>query len=283
METCQVSNLTKTPPAGMLAQYGGIMTTKPSHYLWIVLLSLLTACGNSSQAAEITKVQNTALAMARTGIALTQTAMPTATPTNTPTALPTATTTPTLEPTFPSPPIFTPDAIQVKRWKEYQTELAKALFLHALKNWTGTDPEMYKDVNVICEWDILGQSGEELYVWAECITGDELDLAENPSVVYLEQDGSIKKVYVAEAGTDRLTQLAAYDLHLFPIDVQKKLCFYYFFGSVPQCSDIVPGYLSGGQKPREEALFWHLKYRKIHMDVPPLVVLSAMLTSTPTP
>jgi hypothetical protein len=93
-------------------------------------------------------------------------------------------------------------------------------------------------------------------------------------------------VNVARAGTDPLTQLAAYDLHLFPIDVQAKLCSYYFFGTVPQCSDIVPRYYDrGGLAPREEVLISHLKYRKGHPDEPPLVALSAIpkVTITPSP
>ncbi len=256
------------------------MIIKP-RYILIVLVVFLAACGQVIPPATQT---NSIPPSAWTAVALTQTAMPTATPTNIPTALPAETTTPTLIPTFPSPPILTPDAIQVERWKEYQTEMAKALFLNVPNDWIGTDPEAHKDVNVICEWDILGRSGEELYVWAECISGDELYLAQNPSVIYLAQDGSIKKVHVAEEWTDSRTQLAAYDLHLFPIDVQEKLCSYYFFGTVPQCGDIVSGYGNpGGQTPRVEVLISHLKYRRIHMDVPPLVILSAIPAVSPTP
>jgi WD40 repeat protein len=37
--------LTKSFSAGMLAQNGGLMIAKPTRYFWIVLLALLTACG----------------------------------------------------------------------------------------------------------------------------------------------------------------------------------------------------------------------------------------------
>jgi hypothetical protein len=415
------------------------MTTKPAHYFWIILLALLTACGNSSQATEMTKIQNTALAMARTGIALTQTAMPTATPTNTPTALPTATTTPTLEPTFPSPPILTPDAIQVERWREYQAELAKLvlsdsgvanpIYADALCEWdilgrskqevyvwaicgnfnsggkrpaviylqtdgsiqkviaagfkglfynldlfpadvqtkinlyssgggrademgahlgyrlthpeepplvvlsviqtltppataTATqpifpihiiltpdtiqverwkeyqaelakvllsfppperryDPEEYK--KAICEWDVLGRSGQEVYVWAACASTDGLWHPTNPAVIYLKPDGSIREVNVAIPGTDSNTQLEVYDLHLFPIDVQKKLCLYYF-GWASKCNSIIPGYVVPYQQPpREGVLISHLRYREGYAEEPPLIILSAMPTATPIP
>jgi len=68
------------------------MTLK-CRYILIIFIAFLTACGTTPQSAEMTKVQNTALAMARTGVVLSQTAMPTATlpfPTfsHTPTPLP---------------------------------------------------------------------------------------------------------------------------------------------------------------------------------------------------
>jgi hypothetical protein len=196
-----IPNLTKTPPAGMLAQNGGLMTAKPTptRYFWIMLLALLTACGNSSQAAGMTQVQNTALAIVWTDVALTQTAIPTATlppPTFTPTNLPTSIPTHPLPPTFtptdlptsiptePPPPILTPDAIQVERWQEYQTELAKALY-----SYDPNDPSHQEgyypgaDKDALCEWDILGQSGQEVYVWAACVSADGLWLERHPAVI----------------------------------------------------------------------------------------------------
>jgi hypothetical protein len=231
-------------------------------------------------------IQNTAVAIVQTGVALTQTALPTATfspPTFTPTALPTslppATATAT-QPIFPIHIILTPDAIQVERWKEYQAELAKVVLSFDPDHPEGYDPETYKDA--LCEWDILGQSGQEMYVWAECASTDDLRHPKNPAVIYLKPDGSIREVDIARAGMDRRNQLAVYDLHLFPINVQEKLCLYYFQGIVPQCASIIPDYVPHlGQQPREGILTSHREYREGHAEEPPLVVLSVIQTSTP--
>jgi len=285
----------------MLAQNGGLMTAKPTRYFWIVLFALLTACGNTSQAAETTKVQNTAVAIAQTGVALTQTAMPTATlppPTFTPTASSTSTpeATATQTQSIAPTPIITPDAIQVERWKEYQAKLAKVVLSFDPDHPEGYDPEAYKDA--LCEWDILGQSGLEMYVWATCASTDGLRHPMNPAVIYLEPDESIREVDNVRAGIDRRNQLAVYDLHLFPINVQEKLCLYYFQGIVPQCGSIIPDYvpLDYGQT-RESVLRLHLYYRIDHLEYgkghleykeghpeePPLIILSAMPTATPIP
>ena len=219
------------------------MTTKliPHRYFWIILLALLTACG---QATPLATEASTVAPFAWTAVALTQTAMPTTTlplSTFTPTMLPTSTTTPTLIPTMPSPPIITPDAIQVERWKEYQTELAKVLFSYdPAYPQSHYGPDEYKDA--LCEWDILGRSGQKVYLWAICASPDLLKTPRKPVVIHLESDGSIREVKVAEEGTDSRTQLATYDLHLFPIEIQAKLCSYYLMFDVPQCNDIVPDY-----------------------------------------
>ncbi len=102
---------------------------------------------------------------------------------------------PSLYPTQHPPPILTPDAFQVERWKEYQTELAQALFVYN-PNFPQQHygPAVYKDA--ICEWDILGRSGQEVYLWAACVSADGLSLRTNPTVIYLEPDGSIREVNV---------------------------------------------------------------------------------------
>jgi len=271
------------------------MIAKPTHYFWIILLTLLTACRNNPRATEMTKVQNTAIAIVQTDVALTQTALPIAT-LPPPTVLSTSTPAATPTPTQPIVPILTPDAIQVETWKEYQAELAKVVLSFNPDHPEGYDPEAYKDA--LCEWDILGQSGQEVYVWAMCASTNGLNRPMNPAVIYLKPDGSIREVNIARAGMDRRNQLAVYDLHLFPMNVQEKLCLYYFQGIVPQCGSIIPDYvpLDYGQT-RESALLLHLYYRigqleygkghleykEGHPEEPPLVVLSAMPTATPTP
>ena len=280
----------------MLVQNGGLMTAKPSRYFWITLLALLTACGQVPQTDEMTKTQNTAIAMAQTGVALTQIALPTATlppSTFTPTALLTSTPPATPTPTPPIVPIITPDAIQVEKWKEYQTELAKALFSFSLPNQPEGryNPEEYKDA--LCEWDILEWSGQEGYVWAACRATKFFDYSGmnigvgvemQPAVIYLEPDRSIQKVNIPSVEINRNNQFPIYDLHLFPINAQKKLCLYYFQGVVPQCGSIISDYVPNlDRQPRLEALFLHLRDREGHPGEPPLVVLSVMATESPMP
>src|SRR5215213_5564702 len=81
----------------------------PKQYLWAGLFIFLAACGKQMNAMSI------------------QTPIPTL-------VSPTSVPTPTLKPVtlIPSPfplqptiPILTPNTIQLKRWKDYQTELAK--------------------------------------------------------------------------------------------------------------------------------------------------------------
>ncbi len=172
--------------------------------------------------------------------------VPTATATATPPIFsPTATVVGILftpPPTQPALPLLTPDATQVERWREYQTELAKALFSFSLPYQPERryNPEEYKDA--LCEWDILGQSGQEVYVWAACVAAKYftypamgfgvVGVEMNPAVIDLEMDGSIREVNVPGVEYDDSNQLPIYDLHLFPLDVQEKLCLHYFSGLV---------------------------------------------------
>lgn len=123
-----------------------------------------------------------------TAVALTQTALST----------PVVTFIPTLEvtpiPTLPPPPILTPDEMQVKRWQEYQTELAKGV----LSGYLWLDPDIYR--YALCEWDILGRSDQELYVWAYCSVADGRG-GDLPAVIHLEADGSVQNVEVPSRGS----------------------------------------------------------------------------------
>jgi hypothetical protein len=240
----------------MLAQNGGLMTAKPTYYFWIILLALLTACGTAPQSDEMTKVQNAALAMARTGVALTQTAMPTSTlppPTFTPTATivyPISTPIPTQPPI----PIFTPDAIQVERWKEYENALAKALVRSSFI------PDQF-----LCEWEILGRSAQEVYVWMTCasifsaeVVGDTL------AVIHIGTDGTVQIVETPAWPLDGVFNWGANIRRMFPLYVQER----YFSGLI-----------------HFQELKDHLLWRLERLEEPPLVVLSAMpkVTATPSP
>ena len=119
----------------------------------------------------------------------------------------------------------------------------------------GYDIDPSKDA--LCEWDILGRSGQEMYVWAVCasIWGNGI----RPAVIYLDADSSIRDVKVAGYKGQ------FYDLELFPADVREKLNIYIF-----------PPY-SGG---RPSELGQHLEYRLTHPEEPPLIVLSASSATT---
>ena len=158
-----------------------------------------------------------------------------------PTSTPTATAfiiIPSPTPTQPIIPVITPDPIQVERWKEYENALAKSVL-----------PDLASE-EVLCEWDILGRSADEVYVWAVCsgIAGG----GSVPAVIHLEEDGSIQSV-------ERIINWSADILRLFPADVRGKF----------------DRYPSGRAREMSE----HVDWRRTHPEEPPLIILS----TTPTP
>lgn len=160
------------------------------------------------------------------------------------TFLPTSTTiyAPSPSPTQPPPPILTPDVIQVERWKEYEDALAKAFF-------SSLTPESF-----LCEWDILGRSGLDVYVWVICDVPQGGRGASAPAVIYLNSGGFIQNVKIPGKNSDYSS-----DVLKLPTNVQQKLDFYRF--------------------GREKVLWEHLEWRRTHPEEPPLIVFSA----TPTP
>ncbi len=210
----------------------------------VSLFVMLTAC---APAQPTTDIQSTAIAIVQTGVPLTQTALPTATQTLSPTAT-IVYPTPSPIPTFPPPPILTPDANQVERWQEYQTELIKAVL-------SGYDSALYN--SALCEWDILGRSSQEVYVWAYCAIRHGAG-ASHPVTISLKVNGTIQTIRVAGY------KGSSFDLGLFPLDVQEKRGIYtgdsLFWGRIKEMVD-------------------HIHYRESHPEEPPLIVLSA----TPMP
>lgn len=203
----------------------------------LLLLMVMTACVPAQPTQ--TAVQATALAIVYTAIAQTQTAQPTNTPLP-PTITPTATIVyPTPSPYPTEAPItfaITPDATQVERWEEYQFALALELVRgHGI---------------AFCEWEILGQSGNEVYVWAMCVAPDIS--AHRPVVIYLGTDGSIQQTdspIMYSSSTE--TEIKK----LFPPDIQEKIAGF-DYNKVFAYSD-------------------HIGLRRSHPEEPPLIVLSA--------
>ena len=165
---------------------------------------------------------------------------PTVTPTSTPEVV-YVTDVPTPMPTPQPLPIFTPDAIQVERWQEYETALAKSILPHI-------SPEV-----ILCEWAILGKSNQEVYVWAVCDGGGR---ASAPAIIYLTEDGAIQRVKAINYDATRNSEIQ----RLFPLEIQEKI-----FSELTAILD--------------KQLIKHLDHRQSNPEVPPLILLNVTPTS----
>jgi len=93
-------------------------------------------------------------------------------------------------PTQPAIPMITPNPIQIERWEEYQTALAKSIF-------PNDPPERF-----LCEWEILGQSKLELYVWAECMSIFSIEglglpyQGGMPAVIHIGISGGVQSIEI---------------------------------------------------------------------------------------
>ncbi|MFZ5909347.1 MAG: hypothetical protein ACOYYU_04965 [Chloroflexota bacterium] len=203
------------------------------------LLITLAACTPVAGPAE-TPTQPTLSALvaaAKTADALTQAAR---FPSPPPTVIPI---TPSPLPTQPVYPVITPDAVQVERWKEYEDALAQNIL------------PMFPSETILCEWDILARTGQEVYVWAVCSSSKGND--SRPAVIHLEADGSVHSVEIPKRG-------ASADVdRMFPKEAKVKFSLY-------TGNSLFHG--------RLKEMLNHLNYRKIHPEEPPMIVLSVTLT-----
>ena len=205
------------------------ITITPSRYLLIVLFAFLTACQEQSVMQPIATSSSTSVV---------------ATVTMTLEPLPDISA-PTPMPTRPGSVLLTPDGAQVERWMEYQTALAKAILSYLPQE------------EVLCEWEILGRSGNDVYMWAVCRGKDSG--GSMPAVIQLESDGSVLSVETATSTTSNNSSWSENIVKLFPPDVREKFAYY-----------------NGGRvKEMEE----HIEWRRIHPEEPPLIILAG----TPTP
>jgi len=88
------------------------------------------------------------------------------------------------------PPTITPAptaTIVIERWMEYEYALAK---------------EILSTSTAICEWEILGQENQEVYVWAMCqmASSAQGSAASVPAVIYLDSDSNIESVQIPGDG-----------------------------------------------------------------------------------
>jgi len=148
-----------------------------------------------------------------------------------------------IQPTPAIIPWITPDPIQAERWREYQTALADQL--------SYLPPE-----NVLCEWELLGRSGNEIYVWAVCGgLGDTRVGLESLTRIDVREDGSVQDAIApGMGGSSSFSDITI----LFPPEVLEK----YYEGRV-----------------HFQELVDRLRWRLRHPDELPLIVLRA----TPTP
>jgi hypothetical protein len=169
--------------------YQHIQKTSLLFFVILILLSVTNGCG------QITP----------TGLpALIQTAYVTTTPS----PIPTATNTMQVA--------ITANPDQLARWREYERALASK-FLSYLP------PE-----EVICEWEILGQSEQEVYVWAVCLglppagrSEKYAPIASIPSAIHLGSDGSVQSVELPR--DDGNPSYSEGIRKIFPIDVQERI------------------------------------------------------------
>ena len=135
----------------------------------------------------------------------------------------------------------------MERWREYQTALTQGIL------------PTYSFENILCEWDILAHSGQEVYVWAVCASPNVDDT--RPAVIHLGADGSVQSVEIPRRNSSDIDKM-------FPEAAQVKFGLY-----------IGDSMFSG----RLKEMRGHLEYRQAHPEEPPLIVLLATPISTPIP
>jgi hypothetical protein len=98
-----------------------------------------------------------------------------------------------------------PEPTSLPRWKIYETALAKAIV---------------NSKDALCEWEIWGVSGREVYVWAQCVVKGPIGTAGSvPAVITLGENGEILKIETPDDGTGYGPSIRK----LFPLDVQNKI------------------------------------------------------------
>ena len=203
----------------------------------------LTACLPTQPSIE--DIHSTNVAVVGTGVALTQTAIPTTTsPAPTPTLAATPTIyfdIPTPMPTEPVFPFITPDAFQVQRWQEYEDALVRTILSYRL-------PE-----EVVCEWEILGQTTQEVYVYTYCADLYSVgpSQASIPALIHIGEDGSVQNVEIPGAGSSYGPDIK----RLFPTSIQERIF---------------------GRSINFKEMGDRLRWRRGHPNDPPFIVLSSM-------
>ena len=104
----------------------------------------------------------------------------------------------------------TPTASALPRWVEYQTVLSYTLLKGATASATP---------HGLCEWEIWGQNGANVYVWALCqIGGPGGPATSAPAVIHLGPDG-----HPVDAVMPRDSYFAVDVPALFPTSLQARI------------------------------------------------------------
>jgi len=151
-------------------------------------------------------------------------------------------------------PIPTQLAGILKNWRGYEIALAQSMI-----------PSFPTD-QVICEWEVLGESVNELYVWAACMTtvpypqtDDAYPSINTAAVIHLSDDGEALAIERPSGGMNYANEIR----EMFPVEAQEK----FFSNSIEY-----------------KRLKDHLLFRKDNSFTPPLYAIDAARpTHAPTP
>ncbi len=94
-------------------------------------------------------------------------------------------------------------------WRDYETALVRAILPVTLANG-------------VCDWQVLGHTGQEVYVWAFCAAHQpeaDITAASVPAVLALADDGHTVTARIPRDGTYYPDDVRA----LFPADVQQMV------------------------------------------------------------
>lgn len=104
----------------------------------------------------------------------------------------------------PTVPVH-PTSTSVPRWVMYEKALSSAI------NHTEDG---------LCEWDLLGYSGNEVYVYALCqVRGPHRTSGSGPAVLHLDENGEIKRVTIPRDGNVYNDDIRA----MFPAELHKVI------------------------------------------------------------
>lgn len=135
-----------------------------------------------------------------------------------------------------------PTAASAPHWTEYDLALAREF--------------LPQGVTGVCEWEVLGQAAQDVFVWAMCLGNSPVSGQTGmsaPAVIHLTTDGQIQSVVVPRDGALYSQDVTA----LFPIELHERIL----------------------NHTLSSELVKHLQTRIERPETPPLIVL----TGTPVP